>query len=63
MAKKVNAPPEKVALYRRLIETVEGVDAKSNFGSDYTAISGNMLDLHSTRKRGYIVNSSYRCQL
>jgi hypothetical protein len=47
MGEKVNAPPEKVALYRRLIDTVEGVDAKSNFGSDYTAINGNMYSMIS----------------
>ena len=47
MAKKSSAPPDKVALYRRLIETVEGVDAKSNFGSDYMAINGNMYSMIS----------------
>lgn len=28
MSKKVNAHPEKVGLYQRLLEIVEGVDAK-----------------------------------
>lgn len=47
MAKKVSAPPDKVALYERLIETVEGVRAKSNFGSAYTAVNGNMYSMIS----------------
>jgi hypothetical protein len=45
--KKVTAPPEKVALYRQLLESVEGVDSKSNFGSAYTAINGNMYTMIS----------------
>ncbi len=45
--KKVTAPPEKVALYRKLLESVEGVDSKSNFGSAYTAINGNMYTMIS----------------
>ena len=45
--KKVTAPPEKVALYRQLLESVEGVDSKSNFGSAYTAIDGNMYTMIS----------------
>jgi hypothetical protein len=47
VAKKVSAPPDKVALYERLIETVEGVRAKSNFGSAYTAVNGNMYSMIS----------------
>lgn len=47
MAMKVSAPPDKVALYERLIEAVEGVDAKSNFGSAYTAVNGNMYSMIS----------------
>jgi len=47
MAKKISAPPDKVALYQRLIETVDGVDAKSNFGSAYTAVNGNMSSMIS----------------
>lgn len=46
-ARKVSAPPDKVALYQRLIEAVEGVDAKSNFGSAYTAVNGNMYSMIS----------------
>jgi hypothetical protein len=46
-SKKVSAPPEKVRLYQRLLESVEGVDAKSNFGSAYTAVNGNMYTMIS----------------
>jgi len=45
--KKVTAPPDKVLLYRQLLESVEGVDTKSNFGSAYTAINGNMYTIIS----------------
>ena len=47
MPKKVSAPPDKLALYQRLIEAVEGVDAKANFGSAYTAVNGNMYSMIS----------------
>jgi hypothetical protein len=47
LSKKVSAPAEKLALYRRLIEAVEGIDARSNFGSAYTAIDGNMYSMIS----------------
>lgn len=47
MAGKVTAPPAKVALYQRLIESVEGIDARSNFGSAYTAVNGNMYSMIS----------------
>jgi hypothetical protein len=46
-SKKVTAPPERVRLYQRLLESVEGVDAKSNFGSAYTAVNGNMYTMIS----------------
>ena len=45
--KKVAAPADKVELYERLIETVEGVEARSNFGSAYTAVNGNMYSMIS----------------
>ena len=45
--KKVTAPPEKVLLYRRLLDAVDGVDTKSNFGSAYTAVNGNMYTMIS----------------
>jgi hypothetical protein len=47
VVKKVSAPPEKMALYQRLLESVEGIDTKSNFGSAYTAINGNMYSMIS----------------
>lgn len=47
MTKRVTAPPEKVALYQRLIESVEGAAARSNFGSAYTAVNGNMYSMIS----------------
>lgn len=46
-ARKISAPPDKVALYRRLIESVEGADTRSNFGSAYTAVNGNMYSMIS----------------
>ena len=45
--KAVTAPPERVALYERLLASVEGVDRKSNFGSAYTALNGNMYTMIS----------------
>jgi hypothetical protein len=45
--KKVTAPPEKVELYLKLLESVEGIDTKSNFGSAYTAVNGNMYTMIS----------------
>jgi hypothetical protein len=45
--KKVSAPPDKVLLYRKLLDSVDGVDTKSNFGSAYTAINGNMYTMIS----------------
>jgi hypothetical protein len=47
MPKKVTAPLDKVALYQRLLASVEGVDVKSNFGSAYTAVNGNMYSMIS----------------
>ena len=46
-AKKVVAPPEKVELYQKLLASIKGIDAKSNFGSAYTAIDGNMYTMIS----------------
>ena len=45
--KKVSAPPDKLLLYRKLLDSVDGVDTKSNFGSAYTAINGNMYTMIS----------------
>jgi hypothetical protein len=45
--KKISAPPDRVRLYQRLLESTDGVEEKSNFGSAYTAINGNMYSLIS----------------
>ena len=47
MAKKVVAPESKQLLYQRLLQTVPEADPKSNFGSAYTAINGNMYTIIS----------------
>lgn len=47
MAKKVVAPEAKQLLYERLLKSVPEVEAKSNFGSAYTAINGNMFTIIS----------------
>jgi len=45
--KKVAAPADKVQLYMRLLDSVPEIDSKSNFGSAYTAINGNMYTMIS----------------
>ena len=45
--KAMKAPPDKVALYERLLASVEGVEERSNFGSGYTALNGNMYSMIS----------------
>ena len=45
--KKVSAPADKVLLYQKLLDSVDGVDTKSNFGSAYTAMNGNMYTMIS----------------
>lgn len=40
--KRTAVPPEKLLLYQRLRDSVQGVESKSNFGSAYTAVNGNM---------------------
>lgn len=45
--KRTSVPEDKLRLYERLIEAVAGVDAKSNFGSGYTAVNGNMYSMIS----------------
>ena len=45
--KKVAAPAQKVELYMRLLQSVPEIDSKSNFGSAYTAINGNMYTMIS----------------
>ena len=41
------APTDKVQLYMRLLDSVPEIDSKSNFGSAYTAINGNMYTMIS----------------
>lgn len=45
--KKTNVPSEKLALYERLIRATKDVEEKSNFGSAYTAVNGNMYSMIS----------------
>ncbi|MGH8959526.1 MAG: hypothetical protein ACRDVK_12735 [Acidimicrobiia bacterium] len=45
--KKITASADKVELYRKLLGSIEGIDTKSNFGSAYTAINGNMYTMIS----------------
>ena len=45
--KRINAPAEQLALYLALLASVEGVEDKSNFGSAYTAMNGNMYSMIS----------------
>ena len=45
--KKTSVPPYKLALYEKLIDAVNGVDMKSNFGSGYTALNGNTYSIIS----------------
>jgi hypothetical protein len=45
--KKTSVPEDKLQLYERLVESVVGTEAKSNFGSGYTAVNGNMYSMIS----------------
>ena len=47
MPKKTSVPPYKLALYERLLEAAGDLVGKSNFGSAYTAINGNMYSMIS----------------
>ena len=46
-AKQTNVPEDRLRLYRALLDAVPGVAEKSNFGSAYTAINGNMYSMIS----------------
>jgi hypothetical protein len=46
-AKKSTAQAAKLELYRRLLASVPGVKEKTNFGSSYTAVNGNMYSIIS----------------
>jgi len=45
--KKTTVPEDRLQLYQRLLESVPGVAEKSNFGSAYTAVNGNMYSMIS----------------
>jgi hypothetical protein len=45
--RKVKAPPDKMLLYRQLLDSVDETSTKINFGSAYTAINGNMYTMIS----------------
>ena len=46
-AKRTSVPPDRLELYRRLLERVPALAEKSNFGSAYTAVNGNMVTMMS----------------
>ena len=46
-AKQTDVPEERLELYRALLAAVPGVAEKSNFGSAYTAVNGNMYSMIS----------------
>jgi hypothetical protein len=50
--KSVAIAPDRLRRYERLIASIEGLDSKSNFGSLYTAVNGNMSTMIS--KHGVI---------
>lgn len=45
--KKTSVPLDKLRLYERLIAVTDGAETKSNFGSAYTAVNGNMYSMIS----------------
>ena len=45
--KAVAVPPDRLRRYEQVIASVEGLDAKSNFGALYTAVNGNMSTMIS----------------
>ena len=45
--KKTNVPEDRLQLYQSLLDSVPGVAEKSNFGSAYTAVNGNMYSMIS----------------
>jgi hypothetical protein len=46
-APKTNVPDDRLHLYQRLLESVPDAAEKSNFGSAYTAVNGNMYSMIS----------------
>jgi hypothetical protein len=45
--KKTSVPPDKLKLYEKLIAATHGAEGKSNFGSAYLAVNGNMYSMIS----------------
>ena len=45
--KATSVPPDKLKLYERLIAATPGTQEKSNFGSAYLAVNGNMYSMIS----------------
>jgi hypothetical protein len=45
--KQTSVPPDKLKLYERLIAATHGAEGKSNFGSAYLAVNGNMYSMIS----------------
>ncbi len=45
--KQTSVPPDKLQLYEALVSSTPGIESKSNFGSAYTAINGNMYSMIS----------------
>jgi hypothetical protein len=45
--KSTTVPPDALRAYEKLIAAVPEIDAKSNFGSAYTALNGNMYSMIS----------------
>lgn len=46
-ARRINVPEPELALYQSALERLAGEGAKSNFGSAYTAVNGNMWSMIS----------------
>jgi hypothetical protein len=45
--KRTSVPEEPLRRYERLVAAVSGAELKSNFGSAYTAVNGNMYSMIS----------------
>jgi hypothetical protein len=45
--KQTSVPADKLSLYEALVSSTPGIESKSNFGSAYTAVNGNMYSLIS----------------
>ena len=45
--KKTSVPENELRLYEQLVDSVDGAETKSNFGSGYTAVNGNMYSMIS----------------